>query len=63
MDKFTEQYNDMLDYGVCSEETLRVVVAINGNTVETLNDVLYVVTGYRNWDQFYDGEIQALTEE
>ena len=49
---FNELYELMLEHGVVSEETLRVVTDINGNTVEALNDILFVVTGYRNWEQY-----------
>lgn len=45
----------LLGMGV-SEETLRVVTDINGYTEETLLDVLYVVTGYRNFDQLDEAE-------
>ena len=37
-------------YGV-SEETLQVVTNINGYSLETLQDVLYSVTGYRDFEQ------------
>lgn len=36
---------------IVSEETLRVVSAINGYSLETLTDVLYAVTGYRTFKQ------------
>ena len=34
-----------------SEETLQVVTNINGYSEETMCDILYVVTGYRSFDQ------------
>lgn len=34
-----------------SEETLRIVTAINGYNEETMKDILYVVAGYRDFDQ------------
>lgn len=37
-----------------SEETLRVVTDINGYSEETLLDILYAVTGYRNFEQAED---------
>lgn len=37
--------------GYVSEETLQVVTAINGYTLETLEDILYAVTGLRSFDQ------------
>ena len=41
------------DLGV-SEQTLQIVTKINGYTRETLLDVLYAHTGYRNFDQLED---------
>lgn len=37
-----------------SDETLRVVTDINGYSEETLLDILYAVTGYRNFEQTED---------
>lgn len=34
-----------------SEETLQVVTNINGYSEETMCDILYAVTGYRNFEQ------------
>lgn len=45
-------WNAMLEEGIVSEETLQVITSINGYSVETLNDVLYAVTGYRDWEQY-----------
>ena len=39
-----------------SEETLQVVTSINGYNEETLLDILYAVTGYRNFEQVDDEE-------
>lgn len=47
-----EQMWDVLmeQFGV-NEQTLRVVTAINGYNEEALQDILYVVAGYRDFDQ------------
>lgn len=34
-----------------SEQTLQVVTDINGYSEETMCDILYAVTGYRNFEQ------------
>jgi len=34
-----------------SEDTLKVVTSLNGYSLGTLEDVLYVVTGYRSFEQ------------
>ena len=41
---FSKFWDFLIDYSIASEETLRVVCNINGSSVETLNDVLEVVT-------------------
>ena len=38
------------------EETLKVVTAINGYSLETMEDVLYAVTGYRTFEQLEEEE-------
>lgn len=49
---FIEQYNYMIDNNIVSEETLKIITDINGDTIDTLNDVLFCVTGYRDIEQF-----------
>ena len=39
------------DWGV-TDQTLEVVCGINGFSKETMLDVLYVVSGYRSFDQY-----------
>ena len=48
-----EMWNILLNLGVC-EQTLQVVTDINGYSEETLCDILYAVTGYRDFDQLDD---------
>ena len=43
-------------YGIASEETLQIITSINGYNEKTLNDVIYVVTGYHDIKQFEDSE-------
>lgn len=43
-------WDTLINLGV-SEETLRIITAINGYSMNTLEDVLYVVTGYRTFEQ------------
>jgi len=52
MDKLRNKLWDyLLDTGLASEETLKVVTDINGYSLSTLEDVLYATTGYRSLDQ------------
>lgn len=43
-------YDTLNELGV-SEQTLQIVSNINGWNEETMTDVLYAHTGYRNFDQ------------
>ncbi len=48
----TEQaWEYLTDYLNVNEETLKIVTAINGYNLETLEDVLYAVSGYRSFEQ------------
>ena len=51
MDKTAKYWDFLADRVGVSEETLRIVTNINGYSVDTLKDVLYVVTGYRTMKQ------------
>lgn len=48
-----EMWEELESLGV-SEQTLQIVTVINGYNKETLLDVLYAHTGYRNFDQLED---------
>lgn len=50
--KTDKLWDRIVNAGIASEDTLRVVTAINGYSVETLNDVIYAVSGVRNWKQY-----------
>lgn len=52
----TEEIWSVLEELGVSSETLNVVTTINGYSQETLEDVLYVVTGYRSVDQLLEEE-------
>lgn len=43
-------WDKLMELGV-SEQTLQVVTSINGYSEETMEDILYAVTGYRDFDQ------------
>lgn len=50
-----QAWDTLIDMGV-SEETLRVVTNINGYSLDTLQNVLYSVAGYEDFDQLEDEE-------
>ena len=50
MEKLHEMWDKLEELGV-SEQTLQIVTDINGYNEETMLDILYAATGYRNFDQ------------
>lgn len=55
-DEVNQAWDTLINMGV-SEETLQIITAINGYTLETLEDVLYAAYGYRSFDQLEDEEM------
>lgn len=51
-----QYYNYLIDYEIVSGETLDIITSINGYTEETLDDVLYCVSGYRDIEQYLEYE-------
>ena len=45
-------WDNILSYGIATEEELQLVTSINGYNETTLNDVVYVRTGYHTLDQY-----------
>lgn len=58
-----QYYNYLLEYEIVSEETLNVVTSINGYNEKTLDDVLYVKSGYRDIEQYLEYEDRETYEE
>ncbi len=48
----------LVDNYIATENELQLVTSINGYSTETLDDILFVRTGYRSIEQFeeYEGE-------
>jgi hypothetical protein len=53
--KEQEIWDYIIDNSIASEEALTLITNINGYSVDTLNDVIYAVTGYRSMEQL-EGE-------
>lgn len=51
-----EYYNYLLDTNIAEEQTLDVAIAIDGYCEDTLDNVLYVLTGYRDIEQYLEFE-------
>jgi hypothetical protein len=44
-------WNKIIELEIATEEELNLVTSINGYNIESLNDVIYVRTGYRDIEQ------------
>lgn len=57
-----KQYNELwyliIDNNIATEDELDLISYINGWNIETLNDVLYVRTGYRDAQQYKECELK-----
>ena len=50
-----EKISDIIiDYGVATEDEVRLVCQIDGWTVESLNNIIYARTGYNDIDSYLD---------
>lgn len=49
-----EAWDYLIESGLASEETLRVVTSINGYSLDTLESVLYALEGYHSFSQYLD---------
>jgi hypothetical protein len=56
-----ELWDTLTAYDIATEKELQLVTKINGYSVDTLNDVLYVRTAYRSWEQM--AECEGLNED
>ena len=49
-----EMWQELIDRCIATDEEINLVTDINGYTEDTLLDILYARTGYRNFDQMED---------
>ena len=49
-------WDAICEYGIATKKELELVTAINGYNEDTLNDVVYVRTGYRDIYQLFEKE-------
>lgn len=50
-DNLKEMVDFLIDNGIATMEEIRLVTYINGYTAKSLNDIIYVRTGYRDIEQ------------
>ena len=52
-----DQYYDyLINYELVSKETMDIVTRLNGYNEKTLDELLYVVSGYRDIEQYLEYE-------
>lgn len=61
--KLEKYYNYLIESGLVSDESLNLVTRINGCNENTLNDVLYVITGYRDLEQYTEYEDEETYQQ
>ena len=47
-------WDKILDLDIATEEELSLVTSINGYNEESLNDIIYIRTGYRDIEQLME---------
>ncbi len=52
IEEINELWDWLVDMGIATEEELGLITNINGYSLETLNDVLFARTGYRDREQY-----------
>lgn len=55
-DKMMRTYDYMVETEIATVDELNLAINLCGNTIETLNSVLYIRTGYRDLEQYLDCE-------
>lgn len=61
--KYNELWDLLVDNNIATEDELSLISYINGWNIETLNDVLYVRTGYRDIQQYKECELNEVDYE
>lgn len=47
-----ELWDNLVEFGIATEDELSLITAINGYNIEALEDVLYVRTSFESWDAY-----------
>lgn len=61
--ELNEYYDYLIENLGVNEETIKCVTGINGYSEETLNDILYYFTGYRDLEQYLEYEDRETYRE
>lgn len=56
MEKTNIMWQWLVDLDIATDDELQLITDINGYKMQTLNDVLYARTGYRDREQYEDAK-------
>ena len=56
MDKLNKIFDFIIEWEIATEDEIQLVTKINGWNEESLNDIIYVKTGYRDMEQMKESE-------
>lgn len=59
----SELFERIINDGIATESEVNLVADIAGYSVETLNQIIYVRTGYRNIEQYEESEIDTEPDD
>jgi hypothetical protein len=57
-----ELWTLIVKYGIATDSEIDLVTDINGNSIETLNDIIYARTGYRDIESYEEWEFDEESE-
>jgi hypothetical protein len=52
MEQVAKLFSRLIDLNIATENELNLITGINGYSIDTLNDVIYYKTGYRDLEQY-----------
>lgn len=57
--EFIEAFNFLTEYGIATDDELRLACCLCGHSVETLENVLDIRTGYHSVQQYRECELDG----
>lgn len=55
-EEVSKLWDEVVELGIATDEEISLVTYINGFNVESINDIIYVRTGYRSLEQLKECE-------
>lgn len=59
----TELWETIVELGIATDNEIDLVTDINGNSIETLNDIIYARTGYRDLESYEESELDGYDDD